>query len=54
MPPAASSATPAVTTMCDEAIAPVMPAANANGTVSPSDMPMTMSRMAFVALKCDS
>ena len=44
MAPAATSARPAVTTMCVEATAPERPAARANGTVSPSDMPITMSR----------
>jgi len=51
MPPAASSAIPAVTTMWDAAIAPLMPAASANGTVSPSDMPMITSRTVSPASK---
>jgi hypothetical protein len=45
--PAAISARPAVTTRVDawglEAMAPEIPAASANGTVSPSDIPMTTS-----------
>src|SRR5216684_4101749 len=44
MEPAAISARPAVTTMPLDATAPVRPAASANGTVSPSDIPMTTSR----------
>jgi hypothetical protein len=36
------------------AAAPVSPAASANGTVSPSDIPITMSRTAAVAVKCFS
>ena len=51
MPPAASSAMPAVTTMCEAAIAPLMPAASANGTVRPSDIPMMTSRTASLATK---
>ena len=42
---------PAVTTMCEAAIAPLMPAARANGTVSPSDIPMMTSRTASLAEK---
>src|SRR5512144_74180 len=37
-----------------EATAPDKPAANANGTVSPSAIPMTMSRIVFEARKCRS
>src|SRR5689334_915601 len=54
MEPAAISAKPAVRTMCEFAMAPVNPAANANGTVNPSDMPMTMSRTTSPAVKCFS
>src|ERR1700726_948691 len=54
MDPAAISANPAVTTMPVDAIAPVNPAASANGTVRPSAIPMTMSRTAAVAVKCFS
>jgi hypothetical protein len=35
-------------------IAPDRPAASANGTVSPSDMPMTTSRTVSPAVKCFS
>src|SRR5580700_11497230 len=52
--PAAISASPAVTTIAVDAAAPVSPAASANGTVSPSDIPITMSRTAAVAVKCFS
>src|SRR5512139_309146 len=52
--PAAISARPAVTTMPDEATAPERPAARANGTVSPSDIPMTISLTASLAVKWDS
>ncbi len=52
--PAATSARPAVTTMAFEATAPDKPAASANGTVKPSDMPMTMSRTDAEAVKCFS
>src|SRR5271157_5807833 len=52
--PAAISARPAVTTIAVEATAPVNPAASAKGTVSPSDIPMTTSRTAAVAVKCFS
>src|SRR5277367_2762971 len=44
MEPAAISARPARTTMWEEATAPERPAASANGTVRPSDRPMTTSR----------
>ena len=37
-----------------DATAPVSPAASANGTVNPSDIPITMSRTAAVAVKCFS
>jgi len=43
MAPAAISASPATTMTSVEATAPDNPAANANGTVSPSAMPMTTS-----------
>src|SRR3954453_4738101 len=49
--PAAISARPAVTTMPPCAPAPESPAASANGTVSPSDMPMTTSRTISLAVK---
>src|SRR5437868_832443 len=49
--PAAISAKPAVTTMPACATAPESPAASANGTVSPSDMPMTTSRTISLAVK---
>src|SRR5688572_3399608 len=42
--PAAISARPAVTTSSDDCSAPDRPAASANGTVRPSDIPMTRSR----------
>ena len=37
-----------------ESTAPDSPAARANGTVKPSDMPMTMSRTVSDAVKCFS
>jgi len=40
--PAKISASPAVTTIPVEATVPESPAASANGTVSPSDIPITM------------
>src|SRR5581483_2281186 len=49
--PAAISARPAVTTIAESAIAPVSPAASANGTVRPSAIPMTMSRTTWEAVK---
>src|SRR5262249_36056297 len=52
--PAATSANPAITTMLEEAIAPERPAANANGTVSPSDIPITISRINSPDVKCFS
>src|SRR5258708_4707863 len=54
MQPAATSASPAVTTRWLLATAPEMPAARANGTVSPSDMPMTTSLTTSLAVKCSS
>jgi hypothetical protein len=42
--PATISASPAVTMMLVEAMAPARPAASANGTVSPSAAPSTTSR----------
>ena len=54
MDPAATSASPAVTTMCVDAIAPDIPAASANGTVRPSAMPMTTSRTVSPPVKCFS
>src|SRR3970040_2153580 len=42
--PAATSATPAVTITAFDTTPPERPAASANGTVSPSDIPMTRSR----------
>src|SRR6476659_6769244 len=53
--PAAISARPAVTMMPGLALAiPVRPAASANGTVKPSDIPITMSRTVSPAVKCFS
>ena len=56
--PAAISANPAVTMipvpLASAAAALVSPAASANGTVSPSDIPITISRTAAVAVKCFS
>src|SRR5579864_2041671 len=53
--PAAISASPAVTTSVEacgfEAMAPEIPAASANGTVRPSDIPMTTSRTDSGAVK---
>src|ERR1041385_3570209 len=49
--PAAISARPAVTTMPACATAPESPAASADGTVSPSDMPITTSRTISLAVK---
>src|ERR1035441_10938110 len=54
MEPAAISASPAVTTMCEEVNAPEMPAASANGTVNPSAMPITTSRTVSLPEKCCS
>src|SRR5471032_906159 len=53
--PATISARPATTTSLLVATAvPVSPAASANGTVSPSDIPMTTSRTVSEASKCFS
>jgi hypothetical protein len=52
--PAAISARPAVTMIFEAATAPVSPAASANGTVRPSDIPMTTSRTDSPAVKCCS
>src|SRR5262245_26372920 len=52
--PAAISASPAVMTTRVESTAPERPAASAKGTVSPSDIPMTMSRIRADAVKCFS
>src|SRR5438093_9849539 len=49
--PAATSARPAVTTIALASSAPVRPAASANGTVRPSDMPITTSRTTAPAVK---
>lgn len=49
--PAATSATPAVRTMEEVALAPDKPAARAKGTVRPSDTPMMMSRTISPAVK---
>src|SRR5579885_3181382 len=54
MEPAAISARPAVTMMLVVLTAPESPAARANGTVRPSDMPMTISRTVSPAVKCCS
>src|SRR5579884_489094 len=54
MEPAAISASPAVTMIAAELTAPDRPAASAKGTVSPSDMPMTISRTVSPAVKCCS
>src|SRR5947207_7244372 len=51
MEPAAISARPAVTTIPLDATAPLNPAASANGTVRPSDIPMTTSRTISLAVK---
>jgi hypothetical protein len=49
--PAAISANPAVTTTIVVWAAPDNPAARAKGTVSPSDMPITISRTVSLAIK---
>jgi hypothetical protein len=54
MEPAAISARPAVTMMLVESTAPDNPAANANGTVNPSDIPITMSLTISDPVKCRS
>src|ERR1035441_9789804 len=51
MDPAAISANPAITTTWTWASAPVRPAARANGTVRPSDIPITTSRTVSEASK---
>src|SRR5260221_14666267 len=51
MEPAAISASPATTTIWLEFTAPEMPAARAKGTVSPSDIPITMSLTRAVPVK---
>src|SRR6516165_1713565 len=51
MDPAAISASPATTTMRLLSTAPERPAANAKGTVKPSDIPMTTSRTTSPAVK---
>src|ERR1700722_19819044 len=52
--PAAISAMPAVMTIVVVSTAPVRPAARANGTVRPSDIPITMSRTIADDVKCFS
>src|SRR5579864_6163485 len=52
--PAAISASPATTMMRVVISAPESPAASAKGTVSPSAIPITMSRTNSEAVKCDS
>src|SRR5712692_550564 len=52
--PAAISAEPAVMMTRVDSTAPDRPAASAKGTVSPSDMPITMSRIVSEAVKCFS
>src|SRR2546422_4314585 len=52
--PAAISAEPAVMITRVDSTAPDRPAARAKGTVSPSDMPITMSRIVSEAVKCFS
>src|SRR6202163_3191002 len=54
MEPAAISANPATTTMAVEETVPERPAARANGTVRPSDIPITTSRTVADAAKCFS
>src|SRR5437867_6416796 len=54
MPPAAISARPATTTSPVLPTAPESPAASANGTVSPSDIPITTSRTVGPPAKCPS
>src|SRR5579864_5695515 len=54
MEPAAISARPATTMMRVVVSAPESPAASANGTVSPSAIPITMSRTNSEAVKCFS
>src|SRR5579872_3302212 len=52
--PATISARPATTMMCEASTAPVRPAAKAKGTVSPSAIPITMSRTTSDDWKCFS
>src|SRR5438105_13264023 len=52
--PAAISASPAVTIRLVVLIAPDKPAASAKGTVSPSDIPITMSLTISEPVKCRS
>src|SRR6266481_4861448 len=52
--PAAISAKPAMTMIRVVVLAPDNPAANANGTVSPSAIPITISRTNSDAVKCFS
>src|ERR1700730_8262188 len=54
MEPAAISASPAITMIRVVVSAPERPAASANGTVSPSAIPITMSRTNAEAVKCFS
>ncbi|XP_025801628.1 E3 ubiquitin-protein ligase TRIM33-like [Panicum hallii] len=54
MAPAATSASPAVSTSAEDALAPESPAASAKGTVRPSETPMMMSRTTSPAVKCFS
>src|SRR5579872_2652755 len=54
MDPAAISASPATTIICELSTAPVSPAARAKGTVRPSAMPITMSRTTSEDWKCFS
>jgi hypothetical protein len=54
MAPAATSASPAVSTSVEDALAPESPAASAKGTVRPSETPMMMSRTTSPAVKCFS
>src|ERR1700733_1878370 len=54
MDPAAISASPATTMMRVVVSAPDSPAASAKGTVSPSAIPITISRTNSEAVKCDS
>src|SRR5207245_8865178 len=52
--PAATSARPPTRIIRVFCTAPKSPAARANGTVSPSDMPITTSRTKLPAVKCFS
>jgi len=54
MAPAATSAMPAVRMTEEATLAPERPAARANGTVSPSEAPIMMSRTMSPAVKCSS